>query len=300
MNSTTRHPVVVGIDRSHYSRAALRYAAQMAHRQRRPLRVVHAFEPAHSSVRPLIGRSAELTDVFRNSAQRLCDEALETLAVAYADLEVSVRLEPGLVVETLLDESDGAEVMVLGRRGVGGFASLLLGSTTLQVTGHARCPVITVPKARDGEPPREGVVVGIDGSEISERAVEYAFRAASELDEKLILLHAWDDPATTMGIAMMAPGVYDSSWFESDAVLEVEEQLLLAESVAGWSEKYPDVHVERKVVRRHPVVALVEESASASLVVVGCRGQGTLRSMALGSVSHGVLHHASGPVAVVR
>jgi nucleotide-binding universal stress UspA family protein len=99
---------------------------------------------------------------------------------------------------------------------------------------------------------------------------------------------------------MMAPGVYDSSWFESDAVLEVEEQLLLAESVAGWSEKYPDVHVERKVVRRHPVVALVEESASASLVVVGCRGQGTLRSMALGSVSHGVLHHASGPVAVVR
>jgi nucleotide-binding universal stress UspA family protein len=300
LNGTTRRPVAVGIDRSDYSSAALQYAALMAHRQRRPLRVVHAFEAAQSSVRPLVGRSLELTGVFRNSAQRLCDEALETLAVAYPDLQVSVRLEPGSVVETLLDESETAEAMVLGRRGVGGFASLLLGSTTLQVTGHAHCPVITVPKPHDKEPFREGVVVGIDGSEISERAVEYSFRAASELEEKLILLHAWDDPATSMGIAMMAPGVYDSSWFESDAVLEVEEQLLLAESVAGWSEKYPDVHVERKVVRRHPVVALVDESAAASLVVVGCRGQGTLRSMALGSVSHGVLHHASGPVAVVR
>jgi nucleotide-binding universal stress UspA family protein len=300
MNGTARQPVAVGIDPSHYSEAALRYAAQMAHRQRRPLRVVHAFEPGQSSVRPLVGRSTELTGVFRNSAQRLCDEALETLAVAYPDLEVSVRLEPGPVVETLLDESETAETMVLGRRGVGGFASLLLGSSTLQVTGHAQCPVITVPKPHDDEPYREGVVVGIDGSEISERAVEYAFRAASELDEKLELLHAWDDPATSMGMAMMAPGVYDSSWFESDAVLEVEEQLLLAESVAGWSEKYPDVHVERTVVRRHPVMALVEESATASLVVVGCRGQGTLRSMVLGSVSHGVLHHASGPVAVVR
>jgi nucleotide-binding universal stress UspA family protein len=300
MNGTARQPVVVGIDRSHYSQAALRLASQIAHRQRRPLRVVHAFEPAQSSVRPLIGRSAEITDVFRNSARRLCDEALETLAVAYPDLEVSVRVQPGSVVETLLDESEGAEAMVLGRRGVGGFASLLLGSTTLTVTGHAHCPVITVPKPHDQEPYPEGVVVGIDGSEISERAVEYAFRTASELDEKLVLLHAWDDPAASMGMAMMAPGVYDASWFESDAVLEVEEQLLLAESVAGWSEKYPDVHVERKVVRRHPVVALVDESAAASLVVVGCRGQGTLRSMALGSVSHGVLHHASGPVAVVR
>jgi nucleotide-binding universal stress UspA family protein len=300
MNGTARQPVVVGIDRSHYSQAALRYAAQLAHTQRRPLRVVHAFEPAHSSVRPLIGRSAELADVFRNSAQRLCDDALETVSLGYPDVDVNARVEPGPVVETLLEESATAEALVLGRRGMGGFASLLLGSTTLQVTGHAQCPVITVPKPHDVEPPREGIVVGIDGSEISERAVEYAFRAASELEEKLILLHAWDDPAATMGIAMMAPGVYDSSWFESDAVLEVEEQLLLAESVAGWSEKYPDVHVERKIVRRHPVVALVDESTAASLVVVGCRGQGTLRSMALGSVSHGVLHHASGPVAVVR
>jgi nucleotide-binding universal stress UspA family protein len=300
MSSAARQPVAVGIDRSDASRAALRYAAEMADRQRRPLRLVHAFQAAQSSIRPLVGRSMEVTGVFRDSAQRLCDEALETLAVACPDLEVSVRLEPGSAVETLLDESRAAEVMVLGRRGVGGFASLLLGSTTLQVTGHAHCPVITVPRTHDEEPHREGVVVGIDGSEISERAVEYAFSQASELEEKLILLHAWNDPATMMGIAMMAPGVYDSSWFESDAVLEVEEQLLLAESVAGWSEKYPDVHVERKVVRRHPVVALVEESASASLVVVGCRGQGTLRSMALGSVSHGVLHHASGPVAVVR
>lgn len=299
MNGTTRRPVAVGIDRSDYGQAALLYAAQLAHRQHRPLRVVHAFESSLVSVRLQAAGSPDVTGVFRNSAQRLCDEAVETLSVSNPDLEVSVRLQAGSAVETLLEESRGAEALVLGRRGVGGFASLLLGSTTLQVTGRAHCPVITVPGPHDDEPDRYGVVVGIDGSEVSEHAVEYAFRTASELDERLVLLHAWYDPAS-MQIAMLAPGAYDAGWFESNGVLEADEQLLLAESVAGWSEKYPDVEVQRKTFHRHPVLALVEESAAATLVVVGCRGRGALRSMTLGSVSHGVLHHASGPVAVVR
>ena len=79
-----------------------------------------------------------------------------------------------------------------------------------------------------------------------------------------------------------------------------EERVAMAESMAGWSEKYPDVKVEHRVVRDHPVHALVAAAGHAQLLVVGSRGRGTLRSLLLGSVSHGVLHHATGPVAVVH
>jgi nucleotide-binding universal stress UspA family protein len=76
--------------------------------------------------------------------------------------------------------------------------------------------------------------------------------------------------------------------------------LALAESLAGWQDKFPDVVVERKVVLGHPVPTLITNAANARMLVVGCRGRGALSSLVLGSVSHGVLHHATAPVAVVH
>jgi nucleotide-binding universal stress UspA family protein len=92
----------------------------------------------------------------------------------------------------------------------------------------------------------------------------------------------------------MLPLVYDP------VLVNDEEQLVMAESMAGWSEKFPDVAVEHRVVRDHPVHALVGAADNARLLVVGSRGRGSLRSLLLGSVSHGVLHHATSPVAVVH
>lgn len=299
MNGMQPSAVVVGVDSSEASQQALRYAADLAHRIHRPLRIVRAFEASGYSVRPQAHRPDNAHAAFRKPAERLCADAVDEVAAWYADLDVTVRVEPGSAVETLLEESETAEVVVVGRRGAGGFASLLLGSTALHVAAHAHCPVLAIPgPAALAGPARRGVVVGVDGSEASQAAVEYAFQSASELGEPLTAVHSWFDAMVQLGAT--APGFYYPPPPEDQQLIQTEERLLLAESMAGWSEKYPDVTVEQTTVHEHPVQALVERSVDASLLVVGSRGRGTMRSLTLGSVSHGVLHHASGPVAVVR
>jgi nucleotide-binding universal stress UspA family protein len=292
MSAATIGSVVVGLDSSDTGRAAVEYAAELASRKRLPMRLVHSYEFIRTTVRPTYGWTPDAESVVRNSAGRLLDEAVEVLAMVYPDLQVTPVLQKGSPVKVLLEESHRAHTIVLGSRGAGGFADLLVGSTTLHVAAHASCPVVAVPNPADSNQPRRGIVVGVDGSELSEAAIGYAFEAASERGEKLTAVHAWQDP-TRNGYAMMAI-VYDT------ADLVQEEQLALGESLAGWQEKFPDVEVERKVVLGHPVPGLLEQAANARLLVVGCRGRGALSSLVLGSVSHGVLHYATGPVAVVH
>ena len=139
-----------------------------------------------------------------------------------------------------------------------------------------------------------GVVVGVDGSAVSEPAIEYALEAAADLGEPLTAVHAWYD-VTRTGTGRMMPLGYDP------AEVREQERLALAESMAGWQEKFPEVEVHHEVtIGGHPVATLVRRSRDARLLVVGCRGRGSVRSALLGSVSHGVLHHATVPVAVVH
>lgn len=290
----TQH-VVVGVDRSDHARAAVEWAAEHASRRHLGLRVVHAYDPAQYSVRPPVGWDPDLGRVLTTTAQRLLDETEEVLGVVYPDLRVTTRLHAGPPSQVLLEESTEAESLVVGSRGTGGFTDLLVGSTTLHVASHAYGPVIAVPAVDEDPdaPPPSGVVVGVDGSALSMAAVEWAFRAADEMGEPLIAVHAWTDPAQ-VGPGVMLPLVFDA------LLVQKEEEVLLAENLAGWSEKYPDVQVRRLVVKAHPVRALVRAARDARLVVVGSHGRGAVRSLVLGSVGHGVLHHATTPVAVVR
>lgn len=291
MSTDVRNAVVVGLERSDQGRAAVEYAVELATRRHLPLRLARAYESQYLN-RSGFGWTISVDEAVRNSAHRLIDETVEVLSIVAPQLPVSVRLEPGSAVEMLLDESAQAHAVVLGSRGSGGFADLLVGSTTLHVASRARCPVIALPAPVEGEAPRHGFVVGVEGSELSEAAIEFAMNAASEESEPLVALHAWTDPAQ-LGTGAMLPLVYDPE------LVNDEERLVLAESMAGWSEKYPDVKVEHKVVRDHPIHALIEEAAHARLLIVGSRGRGPVSSL-LGSVSHGVLHHATAPVAVVH
>lgn len=284
--------VVVGVDWSDAGRAAVEVAADLARAEHRPLRLVHVLEPSLYPVRRVVGRATDIELVLRKSAERLLDEAVEVLQVARPDVSVATRLAHGSAVEVLVEESRTGGLVVLGSRGAGLLADLLVGSTTLHVVSLAACPVVAVPAPADLPVERHGIVVGVDGSEVSREAVAFAFRTASVLGEDLLAVHSWTEP-TRMGAGEMLPVVY-----ETELVLH-EEQRVTAESLAGWAERYPDVTVRQQVVRDHPVRALVDAAADARLLVVGSRGHGPVRSLLLGSVSHGVLHRATGPVAVV-
>jgi len=293
MNAVSKNAVVIGMDRSDLGRAAVEYAAEMASRRNAPLRLVHALAPANWAVRPGVGWDSDIKTMMSRSAQHMIDDTVEVLGVVYPALEVSYLLEWGDPVDMLLDQSRAAHTVVLGSRGAGGFADLVVGSTTLHVAAHASCPVIAVPDPSDEGVSCHGVIVGVDGSEVSQAAIGYAFEAAAEMGQKLTAIWAWMDPTGT-GVGRMMPGTFDSNEVVKG------EQAALSESMSGWADKYAGVEVDQKVVLGHPVPALVAGSTEARLLVVGCRGRGALRSLVLGSVSHGVLHHAAGPVAVVH
>ncbi len=136
--------------------------------------------------------------------------------------------------------------------------------------------------------PQHPVLVGIDGSPASEFATELAFAEASRRGVDLMALHAWSDVTTSE--------LPELDW----SAVEAEAQRSLAESLAGWQERYPDVTVQRLVVRDRPARQLVENSKSAQLLVVGSHGRGGLTGMLLGSVSNTVLHSVRIPVIVAR
>jgi nucleotide-binding universal stress UspA family protein len=289
MSSSTNRPVVVGIDGSASSDAALRWAVGAARRRHTRLRLVHAVDWS---------RSAASSAADAPSIDLLRDLGWSVLTTAMADLEdgdvaVETHLGDGRPAPVLLDEGRHAQLLVLGSRGRSDLVGLLSGSTSLQVAMHATCPVVVVrADGRDRSTGRSAgrVVVGVDGTEVSEPAIRFGFEEAADQGVGLTALHAWDWPYPDDGASR------EGQW----AAAQEAEEAVLAERLAGWSEKYPDVHVTRVTRRADPAWALVHESAGAALTVVGTRGSGGFSGLMLGSVSHAVLHHADGPVAVVR
>ncbi|RLP94628.1 universal stress protein [Micromonospora sp. BL4] len=283
-------PVVVGVDGSAAALDAVRVASREAAYRQRPLRVVHAFIWPLTRA-PLTAAPGAPADAgLRHQAERYVAEAVAEARKVSPEVPATGELVVGAPTPVLLDKSREAALVVLGHRGLGGLAGLLIGSVTVQVSARAQSPVLVV----RGEPRADGpVVVGVDGSELSTEAVGFAFEEAARRDAPLVTVHAGLHP-TSIG-----PGDTLTSVHDLDA-LASEEERILAETVAGWSERYPDVPVRHQLVRGSPARVLVEESRAAQLVVVGAHGRGALGGLLLGSVSHAVLHHSHAPLAIVR
>jgi nucleotide-binding universal stress UspA family protein len=291
MDVTWAHrPVVAGVDGSASALDAVVWAAGEAARRRVALRLVTAFGwvDEHPVGHPAAG--AAYRDELREAAARHLDEAVAAARSAAPGLEVGHEVVVGYPMGVLAAEARAAQLLVVGDRSRGGFAGLLLGSVAVAMAAHAACPVVVV---RGGEPDSSAtrpVVVGVDGSPTGEAALAFAYEAAAVRGAALVAVHAWADSVADVPVAALV------DW----AAVEQEERQVLAERLAGWAEKYPDVAVQRVVVRAHPVPALVERTRGAQLLVVGSRGRGGLAGLLLGSVSHGVLHRSHCPVAVVR
>jgi nucleotide-binding universal stress UspA family protein len=291
-NERVGAPVVAGVDGSECGLAAVRWAAAEAARRHRPLRLVAAHAWPAGGLVGDPGLGVDPAAVLREVVLGHLDVAAGVAEQVAPDVAVQQVEVTGHAVPVLQVESARAELVVLGDRGLGGFTGLLIGSVAVGLAAHATCPVVVVrgpgPDLRLSPP--EPVVVGVDGSPTSEAAVAFAFEAAALREVPLVAVHVWRDPVVDPTMAALV------DW---DA-LESDERVVLAERLAGWSAKYPDVPVRRLLARDHPARALIAESGRAQLVVVGSRGRGGVRGMLLGSVSQALLHHAHCPVAVVR
>ncbi|MCV7231316.1 universal stress protein [Mycobacterium branderi] len=289
MPASIKHPgIVVGVDGSVASQAAVRWAVHEAAMRDVPLTLVHAVDAALSTWphAPVPNFEEWLAKRGRAFLDDAVDIARENAAAAGRP-EVHSYMLFAAAVLTLVDFSKEAEMIVVGCRRGGGPTSFLLGSVSSGLVYHAHCPVAVV---HDENPPLSDapVLVGIDGSPASELATAIAFDEASRRRVELLALHAWSDREI-----FELPGL---DW----EIVKQQEELSLAERLAGWQERYPDVKVGRMVVCDRPARQLIEQSAIAQLVVVGSHGRGGFAGMLLGSVSAAVVHSARIPVIVAR
>ncbi|QBJ98787.1 universal stress protein [Rhodococcus sp. ABRD24] len=283
--------VVVGVDGSPAAEAAVRWAASMCAARGLSLRIIHALDFSPYTY------GAPYLDVAGIYGW-MEDEGKETLARAAAaarevsaDIDVSTEISTMGGARWLVSLSEDSRALVLGASGSGSASGI--GSTAVNAASHGVCPVVVVHE-RDGKVPDEGpVVVGVDGSPTSERAIAVAFEEAAQRGAPLVAIHAWSDtPHGTLAGGRGA--IRDPRAFE-DAEHEV-----LAERLAGWQEQYPDVTVQRELYIDGPRTHLLAWSQKAQLVVVGSRGRGGFRGLLLGSTSNELVQKAQCPVMVVR
>jgi nucleotide-binding universal stress UspA family protein len=282
----TNSYLAVGVDGSAASLAALDWAADEAARHQWPLRMVHAYGEAAP-----VHRMVSTVPIGREAAEAMFSDARERLAAhGHADLEVSTVATEGSPRGVLLHSDLGAHTLVVGRRGAGQFAELLLGSTALACAAHARVPVVVVPETWQPAARTEQVItLGVDGSARSDAAIEYAFVTASRRQARIVAVFALQRPTPVLAAAATA-----------DPEAHAEAAHMLSEQLAPWRAKFPDVAVREIVADGHPVAVLKEYSEDADLVVVGGRGHGVVTGLLLGSVAQAVLTHVNRPVAVVH
>ncbi|MFC4944965.1 universal stress protein [Pseudonocardia sp. GCM10023141] len=285
-----RRTVVVGIDGSEHALRAARWGAAEAGRRNIALRLVHALDwlSDHPSETSDLGRRAR--EVESTRARGLLAAAQRAAQEARPDLEVEQQLIIGHPVEVLAAESRAAEIVVVGASGVGRIEGMLAGSVPVALVTHAGCPVVVVRGVEHtaADESTLPVVVGVDGSPISETAIAFAFDAASARGVPLVAVHTWAERFVDPAIKPL------TEWTAGD------EHALLAERLAGWNEKYPDVAVRRVLEEGRAARVLLGQSQRAQLVVVGTHGSGELTGLLLGSVGNTLVHKARCPVAVVH
>ena len=302
MSTALRHPpIVVGVDGSPTSHPALRWAAHEASTRHLPIHLVSAWNPSYD---------LDTLGLATAAVEEHCGAVLDAAEREVLELDPSLTVTRtayiGPATTALMSVSRHADVVVVGSRRLRPLSAFLLGATSLEVTAHASCPVVVVRDddathatrattgQREGAPTGSGeVVVGVDGTSWSTDAIAFAFAYASSHGLPLTVLHAFQ-------VEYVAGLVAELAAEDLSNRVAQEELAVTSEAVAGWQEKYPEVSVETVTIRHHPVDALVEASASASLVVLGGRRRGPLRGALLGAIGHGVLHDAHCPVAVVR
>ncbi|MEU4488397.1 universal stress protein [Streptomyces purpurascens] len=287
-------PITAGVDGSRESLAALSWAAREAVRRGQALRVLHAWRP-----QPQEALGAGIAGDAESQAEWVRDavtEAVRTVIERHPDLDVTTDVVEGPAVDTLVAAAADAELLVLGSRGHGRIVGFLLGSVGQQVIAGAARPVVLV--RAGGEPSAEAagreIVVGQQGDpEDSADALRFAFETAAARGATVRVVRAWTLPP----VFAYSPG--SLKLLDEAGGLEPYERKGLDAAVRPWRERFPDVPVTEHVEMGSAGQVLLSVAGTAQLMVVGRRAHRTAVGARIGSVAHGVLHHADCPVAVV-
>jgi nucleotide-binding universal stress UspA family protein len=284
----TGKPVIhVGVDGSWRDTGALEWALLESLLRHEPLQAVHVIEDKTRHVR------GWEPDVMDDSSMELVSEVQTYLDESPGSLDHEVDLVVGPPARKLTEVAAGSRMLVVGRRGMGTFRRLLIGSTSEAVAANAVIPVVIVPEHWKPGDHTGPVLVALDDSDNNQAIIEFAIEEAAERGLPVRLVHVWDLPAMYSWDATNVAGV-SAEWTEN-----AERHF---ENVAAeWRQKYPGLTIHADVRRGHPVDGVVTAAAEydAQLLVVGTRHHTRLTSFLVGSVTRGVLHHATCPLAVV-
>lgn len=288
MSTMTGRPgVCVGVDGSWRDTGALEWALLESLLRQEPLHAVHVIE---GKVRHATGWKPNDID---DSSLDLVGEVQKYLDESAGSLDHEADLVIGQPAGTLTELAADSRMLVVGRRGMGTFKRLLIGSTSEAVAANATVPVVIVPehwKPTDHSGP---VLVAVDDTENNQAVIEFAVTEAKERGLPVRLIHVWDLPAIYSWDATTVAGV-NAEWTEN-------AERHLENLAAEWRPKYPEVTIRTIVRRGHAVDGIITaaDESDAQLLVVGTRHHTRLASFLLGSVTRGVLHHATCPLAVV-
>ncbi|MGB1225596.1 MAG: universal stress protein [Mycobacterium sp.] len=281
--------ILVGVDGSPYSDAAVRWAVREAamHGEALTVLAVAEHQDSRSSQTEVLveHRRAQRDegDQILAATQQLIDEELGDRTLR----EVHLEFMFGHPLATLIDSSQDKRMVVVGCRGRGSLGRMTLGSVSSGLVRHAHRPVAVIPQERAEPDVYAPILLGVDGSPTSELATAIAFDEATHRHAPLIAMHAWADRLTS--------GTH-LNW----TIDEQEGAEALSERLAGWQDRYPDVHVTPTLIRQGAGSWLVDQSDRAQLIVVGSHGRGGFARMMLGSVSASVVEAAEAPVIVAR
>ncbi len=272
-------PLVVGTDGSDASLRAVDWAADDAARRQVPLRVVHA------SLWTRQGGQAP------PAVEDIAASAVERAASRHPGLAVTAEVLADDPVEALIGDYRHILAVVVGTRGRGELADLLLGSVSLSVAARARCPVVVV---RDGRAHADrGIVVGVAGSDRDATAVRFALEEAALRGCGVTAVHAWMLPF------IEAPTAHTGQLDDARRSRALQAEGRLEDALRKPSAEFPDVVVHRVVFEGHARTALLGASRGADLLVAGARRRDATVGMQLGTVNHALLHHAPCPIAIV-
>lgn len=293
---TENAPIVVGVDGSPASDAAVRWAAATAARRTAPLHLVAAAYTEGTNGVPIGLPPAYLDEQADEHTRHLTHAADLAHRTTPSPRTVDTELVPGYPGRILLERSETAQMIVLGSRGRGEITGGLVGSVSSSVAAHAECPVAVVraPDAdtADRDTASRAVVVGVDGTVNSVPAIAEAYREASLRGVHLVAVHAWSDVRLTS----LHKKIRSFDW----PTIRDRERAALSENLSGFHDDHPDVTVEHVVVEDRPVQALVAHSTDAQLLVVGSRGRGGIAGLLLGSTSRTLLHQTTCPLLIVH